>query len=45
MAQRLYVSSKKGLLVYERDSRGAWQHRDTYFVGSPVSLALASPRQ
>lgn len=43
MAQRLYVSSKKGLLVYERDGRGAWAHKNTHFLGSPVSVTLAAP--
>jgi photosystem II stability/assembly factor-like uncharacterized protein len=42
MAQRLYVASRKGLLIYERDA-SSWRHASTAFLGSPVSMALASP--
>ncbi len=42
MAERLYVASKKGLLIYQRDAK-RWRHASTAFIGSPVSLSLASP--
>lgn len=42
MAERLYVASKKGLLIYERAAKG-WRHASTAFIGLPVSLSLASP--
>lgn len=42
MAKRLYVASRKGLLIYERGP-GGWRHASTAFLGSPVSMVLASP--
>lgn len=43
MADRLYVASKKGLLIYQRGDHAGWRHAHTAFLGSPVSLTLASP--
>jgi len=42
MARRLYVASRKGLLTYEQGKSG-WSHTSTAFLGSPVSMVLASP--
>lgn len=41
MADRLYVSTRKGLLVYARDG-AAWRHHATHFLGSPVTIVLPS---
>lgn len=41
MAKRLYVAYRKGLLIYERDA-GGWRHASTAFLGSPVTMVLAS---
>src|SRR5262245_17338849 len=41
MADHLYVSTRKGLMVYGRNGKG-WVHKKTHFLGSPVSLTLAS---
>jgi photosystem II stability/assembly factor-like uncharacterized protein len=41
MAERLYISSRKGLLIYQRGPSG-WTHASTAFLGSPVSMSLAS---
>ena len=42
MAERLYVASRKGLLIYARGAKSGWTHVSTAFLGSPVSMALAS---
>lgn len=42
MSDRLHVASRKGLFTYER-ANGGWRHRNTAFLGSPVSLSLTSP--
>ena len=41
MADRLYVSTRKGLLIYARDGQ-EWRHHATHFLGSPVSIVLPS---
>jgi photosystem II stability/assembly factor-like uncharacterized protein len=41
MAERLYVASRKGLLIYRRAANG-WRHASTAFLGSPVSMVLVS---
>ena len=43
MADRLLVSSRKGLFVLTRDA-GAWQIAHSAFLGDNVALALADPR-
>ncbi len=43
MAERLYVASRKGLLIYERGAKAGWRHASTAFIGSPVTMVLASP--
>ena len=42
MAERLYAATRKGLLVYGRVG-GRWTYKSTAFLGSPVSMILASP--
>ncbi|MSO72289.1 MAG: hypothetical protein EXQ84_01585 [Rhodospirillaceae bacterium] len=42
MANRLYVASRKGLLIYERGAKAGWRHATTAFRGSPVTMVLAS---
>ena len=39
-AHTLYVSTRKGLLFYQRTANG-WRHRRTAFLGSPVSVVHA----
>ncbi len=39
MTHALYVSTRKGLLVYRRNATG-WAHYATHFLGSPVSVML-----
>jgi photosystem II stability/assembly factor-like uncharacterized protein len=41
MADALYVSTRKGLMIYRRKN-GAWTHDSTSFLGSNASLALPS---
>jgi hypothetical protein len=38
---RLHVATRKGLMTYARGP-GGWRHAATAFLGSPVSLSLAS---
>ncbi|MBL8628650.1 MAG: hypothetical protein JNM81_03410, partial [Rhodospirillaceae bacterium] len=42
MANALYVSTRKGLMIY-RKVGGVWAHDSTHFLGSNASLALPSP--
>jgi photosystem II stability/assembly factor-like uncharacterized protein len=42
MATHLYLSTRKGLMIYARNGKG-WTHKSTSFMGSPVSVSLASP--
>jgi len=41
MADHLYVSTRKGLMIYTRDGKG-WTHKTTAFLGSPVTMVLPS---
>ncbi|HEY3639334.1 MAG TPA: hypothetical protein VGK90_14390 [Rhizomicrobium sp.] len=43
MEQRALVSTRKGLFIYARDGR-IWRLAQSHFAGSPVTLALADPR-
>jgi hypothetical protein len=43
MEQRALVSTRKGLFVYAREDKG-WRLAQSHFGGSPVTLALADPR-
>src|SRR5256885_2187188 len=42
MAERLYIGTRKGLMIYGRNGKG-WVHKSTAFLGSPVSIMLVSP--
>ncbi len=42
MADHLYVSTRKGLMIYTHRGE-SWVHTSTAFTGSPVTLTLASP--
>jgi photosystem II stability/assembly factor-like uncharacterized protein len=44
MSDRLLVATRKGLFVLQADGAGGWSLGDPYFVGEPVSMALADPR-
>jgi photosystem II stability/assembly factor-like uncharacterized protein len=39
MTDQISIATRKGLLRYRRDA-GVWRHRDTAFIGSPVSISL-----
>ena len=39
----LLVSSRKGLIVYRRNTAGKWEHHQTHFLGIPVTLATIDP--
>ncbi len=43
MQQHALVSTRKGLFIYAREDRG-WRFAQSHFAGSPVTLALADPR-
>lgn len=44
MSERLYVGTRKGLFLYERNGRGEWKIERTAFVGDPVSYVLPDER-
>ncbi|WP_024303241.1 sialidase [Pseudogulbenkiania sp. MAI-1] len=44
MSDRLLVATRKGLFILQRSSSGQWQTTQTHFLGEPVSMALADPR-
>ena len=44
MSDRLLVASRKGLFQFRRQTAGAWALSRTAFLGSPVSMVLADPR-
>ena len=44
MSDRLLVASRKGLFQFRRQKTGAWTVAQTAFLGSPVSMVLADPR-
>ncbi|MSO73467.1 MAG: exo-alpha-sialidase [Rhodospirillaceae bacterium] len=41
MADHLYLSTRKGLMIYARNGKG-WVHKSSVFLGSPVSISLTS---
>jgi hypothetical protein len=43
MSDRLLAATRKGLFEFRRNGRG-WQVANTAFLGSPVSMTLADPR-
>ena len=44
MSDRLLAATRKGLFEFRRKAAGAWEIARTSFLGSPVSMALADPR-
>jgi hypothetical protein len=44
MSDRLYVGTRKGLFLYERNGRGRWKIEKTAFVGDPVTYVLPDER-
>jgi hypothetical protein len=43
MSDRLFAATRKGLFEFRRNG-GGWQVANTAFLGSPVSMVLADPR-
>jgi len=43
MSDRLFAATRKGLFEFRRNGRG-WRIASTAFLGSPVSMTLADPR-
>lgn len=44
MGDQLLVGTRKGLLILRRDSAGDWRQDSVHFLGEPVSMVLADPR-
>jgi hypothetical protein len=44
MNDRLYVGTRKGLFLFERDGRGEWKIERTAFVGDPVTYVFPDER-
>ncbi|KVN76052.1 hypothetical protein WL19_07435 [Burkholderia ubonensis] len=44
MNDRLLVATRKGLFVLQADGKGGWTLSEPHFVGEPVSMVLADPR-
>ncbi|AXK40003.1 WD40/YVTN/BNR-like repeat-containing protein [Crenobacter cavernae] len=44
MSDRLLVATRKGLFILQRSSDGQWRQAETHFLGEPVSMVLADPR-
>jgi photosystem II stability/assembly factor-like uncharacterized protein len=44
MSDRLFVGTRKGLFLYERNGRGEWRIERTTFVGDPVTYVLPDER-
>ncbi|KVO02140.1 WD40/YVTN/BNR-like repeat-containing protein [Burkholderia ubonensis] len=44
MNDRLLVATRKGLFVLQADGKGGWTLGEPHFVGEPVSMVLADPR-
>lgn len=44
MSDQLLVATRKGLFILQRRSGGQWHPAQTHFLGEPVSMALADPR-
>ena len=43
MSDRLWLGTRKGLFLVERDGFGAWGISRTWFLGDPVSMVLCEP--
>ncbi|KVD26636.1 WD40/YVTN/BNR-like repeat-containing protein [Burkholderia ubonensis] len=44
MNDRLLVATRKGLFVLQADGKGGWTRGEPHFIGEPVSMVLADPR-
>lgn len=44
MSDRILVATRKGLFVFARGPAGGWAQAETHFLGEPVSMVLADPR-
>ncbi|UVE19122.1 exo-alpha-sialidase [Pseudomonas sp. LS44] len=44
MSDRLLVATRKGLFILQRSSGGQWELAQTHFLGEPLSMAFADPR-
>ncbi|KVM54439.1 sialidase [Burkholderia ubonensis] len=44
MNDRLLVATRKGLFVLQADGKGGWTLGEPHFIGEPVSMVLADPR-
>jgi hypothetical protein len=45
MSDQLLVATRKGLFILQRHGEGLWQTAETHFLGEPVSMTLADPRE
>ncbi|OAJ57484.1 WD40/YVTN/BNR-like repeat-containing protein [Paraburkholderia ginsengiterrae] len=44
MSDRLLVATRKGLFILQADGKGGWSLGEPHFIGEPVSMVLADPR-
>lgn len=44
MNDRLLVATRKGLFILQRGGNGRWRLEPPHFIGEPVSMVLADPR-
>lgn len=44
MSDQLHVATRKGLFILQRSGDGQWALAQTHFLGEPVSMMLADPR-
>lgn len=44
MSDRLFAATRKGLFEFRRSGSRSWQVANTAFLGAPVSMVLADPR-
>src|SRR5688500_15291634 len=43
MSDRLYVSTRKGLFVFDRQPVGRWETTSVAFLGDPITMFLDDP--
>ncbi|MDZ4658444.1 MAG: hypothetical protein SH868_12775, partial [Bythopirellula sp.] len=44
MTNIIHIATRKGLFTLKRSATGQWEIADLAFLGSPVSMSLADPR-
>lgn len=44
MSNTIHLGTRKGLFTFKRSKKGPWEIADVAFLGSPVSMSLADPR-